>query len=161
VTGNPKRLIKVALEEDSSIRRSPEVEQERAIAVFDLLSENVFDLVGTPVGPYCLQIGIQENRLVLDVQDSDEKPIEKILLPLSPLRSLIRDYFRICEAYYEAIKIASPSKIEAIDMGRRGIHDEGADILLRRLEPKIEIDVPTSRRLFTLICVLHIRDWRK
>jgi len=161
VTGDRKRLIKIALEEDSAIRRSAEVEHERAVAVFDLLAENVFDLVGETPGPYCLRIGIRESRLVLDIRDRDESPIEEIILPLFPLRSLIRDYFRICEAYYEAIKTASPSRIEAIDMGRRSIHDEGAEILLRRLAPKIEMNAQTSRRLFTLICVLHVRDWRE
>ena len=161
MTSDPKRLIKIALEENSAIRRSSEVEHERAVAVFDLLAENVFDLVGAAVGPYCLQIGIRESRLVLDIRDRDESPIEEIILPLSPLRSLIRDYFRICDAYYEAIKTASPSRIEAIDMGRRGIHNEGAEILQRRLASKVEMDMQTSRRLFTLICVLHVRDWRE
>jgi len=161
VTGDQKRLIKIALEENSAIRRSPEVGHERAVAVFDLLAENVFDLVGEAVGPYCLRIGIRENRLVLGIQDSDETPIQEIILPLSPLRSLVRDYFRVCEAYYEAIKTATPSRIEAIDMGRRGIHNEGAEILQCRLAPKIELDAQTSRRLFTLICVLHVRDWRE
>jgi uncharacterized protein (UPF0262 family) len=161
VNADPKRLIKVALEEDKTIRRSAEVEHERAVAVFDLLAENVFDLVQKPAGPYCLQISLQENRLILDVRDQQETPIEEIILPLSPLRSLIRDYFRVCEAYYDAIKTASPSRIEAIDMGRRGVHNEGADILLRRLSPKIVMDEQTSRRLFTLICVLHVRDWRE
>lgn len=161
VTGDRKRLVKVALEEDRAIRLSPEVEHERAVAVFDLLADNVFELVGRADGPYCLMIGIRENRLVLDVRDRDENPIEEVVLPLTPLRSLIRDYFRVCEAYYEAIKTASPSRIEAIDMGRRGIHDEGAEILQRRLAPKIAMDMYTSRRLFTLICVLHVRDWRE
>jgi uncharacterized protein (UPF0262 family) len=161
MTSDRKRLIKIALEENTAIRRSAEVEHERAVAVYDLLSENVFDLVGAAAGPYCLLISMRENRLVLDVRDDEECPIEEIILPLSPLRSLIRDYFRVCEAYYEAIKNASPSRIEAIDMGRRGIHDEGAEILLRRLAPKIEMDAQTSRRLFTLICVLHVRDWRE
>ena len=161
MTGDQKRLIKIALEEESAIRRSPEIEHERAVAVFDLLAENLFDLVGDAVGPYCLRIGIRENRLVLNIRDAEETPIQEIILPLSPLRSLVRDYFRVCEAYYEAIKTASPSRIEAIDMGRRGIHNEGAEILQRRLAPKIEMDEQTSRRLFTLICVLHVRDWRE
>lgn len=161
MTSDRKRLIKIALEENTAIRRSAEVEHERAVAVYDLLAENVFSLVGAAAGPYCLQIGMRENRLVLDVRDGEECPIEEIILPLTPLRSLIRDYFRVCEAYYEAIKTASPSRIEAIDMGRRGIHNEGAEILLRRLAPKIEMDEQTSRRLFTLICVLHVRDWRE
>ncbi len=161
MTGDSKRLIKIALEEESVVRRSAEVEHERAVAVYDLLAENVFDLVGPSVGPYCLLISIRETCLVLDIRDGEENPIEEIILPLSPLRSLVRDYFKVCEAYYEAIKTASPSRIEAIDMGRRGIHDEGAEILLRRLAPKIEMDAQTSRRLFTLICVLHVRDWRE
>ena len=161
MTGDQKRLIKIALEEDTAIRRSPEVEHERAVAVFDLLAENVFDLVGEAVGPYCLRISIRENRLVLDIRDNDETPIQEIILALSPLRSLVRDYFRVCETYYEAIKTAPPSRIEAIDMGRRGIHNEGAEVLQRRLAPKIEMDEQTSRRLFTLICVLHVRDWRE
>ena len=110
-------------------------------------------------GPYCLLIGIRESCLVLDIRDGDENPIEEIILPFFRLRSLIRDYFKVCDAYYEAIKTASPSRIEAIDMGRRGIHDEGAEILLRRLAPKIEMDTQTSRRQFILICVLHVRDW--
>ena len=112
-------------------------------------------------GPYCLLIGIRESCLVLDIRDGDENPIEEIILPFFPLRSLIRDYFKVCDAYYEAIKTASPSRIEAIDMGRRGIHDEGAVILLRRLAPKIKMGTQTSRRLFILIYVLHVRDWRE
>ena len=159
--GDQRRLIKIALEDDPAIRRSREVEHERAVAVFDLLEENVFDLIEAAPGPYCLMIGIRENRLVLDVRDSEEKPLEEVILPLTPLRSLIRDYFRVCDAYYEAIKTASPSRIEAIDMGRRGIHDEGAEKLQRRLASRIEMDTYTSRRLFTLICVLHVRDWRE
>ena len=161
MTDDRKRLVKIALEEDRAIRLSAEVEHERAVAVFDLLADNVFDLVGPATGPYCLMIGMRENRLVLDVRDSAENPLKEVILPLTPLRSLIRDYFRVCEAYYEAIKTASPSRIEAIDMGRRGTHDEGAEILQRRLAPMIKMDMYTSRRLFTLICVLHIRDWRE
>ena len=161
VNSDHKRLVKVTLEEGKGIRRSAEVEHERAVAVFDLLQDNVFDLIGETGGPYCLHIGIRENRLVLDVRDADEKSLEEVLLPITPLRSLIRDYFTVCEAYYEAIKTATPSRIEAIDMGRRSIHDEGADTLLRRLSSRIEIDAQTSRRLFTLICVLHVRDMRE
>jgi len=161
VDSDRRRLIKVTLEEDRSIRRSPEVEHERAVAVYDLLDENVFCLSGEAGGPYCLKIGIRENRLVLDVRDPAERPLAEVLLPIRPLRSLIRDYFTVCEAYYEAIKTATPSRIEAIDMGRRSIHDDGAEVLRRRLAPRIEIDVQTSRRLFTLICVLHVRDMRE
>lgn len=161
VADNRNRLVKIALKEDKVIRRSPEVEHERAVAVFDLLEDNVFGLVGGESGPYCLMIGIRENRLVLDIRDQEEAPLKEVILPVSPLRSLIRDYFRVCEAYYEAIKTATPSRIEAIDMGRRGIHNEGAEALQRRLAPQIDMDEQTSRRLFTLICVLHVRDWRE
>lgn len=161
MTKDRKRLVKIALEEDKAIRRSPEVEHERAVAVFDLLEDNVFGLVDLDSGPYCLMIGIRENRLVLDIRSEEEVPLKEVILPIAPLRSLIRDYFRVCEAYYEAIKTATPSRIEAIDMGRRGIHNEGAETLLRRLAPQIHMDTQTSRRLFTLICVLHVRDWRE
>lgn len=161
VESDRRRLIKVTLEEDGSIRRSPEVEHERAVAVYDLLDDNVFCLNGDAAGPYCLKIGIRENRLVLDVRDEAETPLAEVLLPIRPLRSLIRDYFTVCAAYYEAIKTATPSRIEAIDVGRRSIHDDGAAVLRRRLAPRIEIDVQTSRRLFTLICVLHVRDMRE
>jgi len=161
VESDRNRLVKIALEEDRRIRRSAEVEHERAVAVFDLLEDNVFGLTDGPPGPYCLKIGIRENRLVLDVCDDDEAPLREILLPITPLRGLVRDYFTVCEAYYEAIKTASPSRIEAIDMGRRSIHDEGAETLLRRLAPRVAMDQATSRRLFTLICVLHVRDMRE
>jgi uncharacterized protein (UPF0262 family) len=161
VDSDRRRLIKVTLEEDRSIRRSPEVEHERAVAVYDLLDENVFCLNGGTAGPYCLRIGIRENRLVLDIRDESEAPLVEVVLPIRPMRSLIRDYFTVCAAYYEAIKTASPSRIEAIDMGRRSIHDDGAAVLRRRLAPRIEMDVQTSRRLFTLICVLHVRDMRE
>ena len=161
MTSDRKRLIKIDFEEDCAIRRSTEVEHERAVAVFYLLAGNIFDLVGAAAGLYCLLIGIREVRLVLDIHDGDANLIEEINLPLFPLRFLIRDYFKVCDAYYEAIKTASPSRIEAIDMGRRGIHDGCAELLLRRLAPKIKMDTQTSRRLFTLICVLHVRGWRE
>ena len=161
MSSDRKRLIKIALEEDRAMRRSEEVEHEPAVSLFNLLAENVFDLVAAAAGPYCLLIGIRESRLVLEVRNGDENSIEEIILPLFPLRSLIRDYFKVCDAYYKAIKTASPSRIEAIDMGRRGIHDEDAEILLRRLAPKIEMDTQTSRRLFILIFVLQVRDWRE
>lgn len=157
---DPCRLVHVTVEEDERVRLSPELKHERAVAVFDLLAENRFVLVGDTRGPYRLHIGIEDNRLAFDVRDAADAPIERILLPLSPLRSVIRDYFRICEAYYEAIRIATPSRIEAIDVGRRSVHNDGAAILRKRLARRIEMDEPTGRRLFTLICVMHVRDWR-
>lgn len=155
-----RRLVKVTLEEDPRIRLSPEVRHERAVAVYDLLAENRFALKGDDRGPYALKLSIQENRLVLDVGNTEEAPLDRIMLPLTPFRTTIRDYFRICDAYYQAIRTATPSKIEAIDMGRRAVHNEGAGILRERLAERLEMDDNTARRLFTLICVLHVRDWR-
>ena len=108
-------------------------------------------------GPYSLHLGIEENRLVIDIRSEAEEPLGKVILALSPFRRIVKDYFQICESYYHAIKSASPSQIEAIDIGRRGLHNEGSDLLRERLAGKIELDSNTARRLFTLICVLHIR----
>ncbi len=156
-----KRLIRVTLDENSLVRRSPEVEHERAVAIYDLLADNSFALVGHDGGPYAMHIGIQENRLHFDVRDEDDGPLERVVLPLSTFRNVIRDYFTVCEAYYEAIRTATPSRIEAIDMGRRSLHDEGAEMLRDRLARRLTFDQDTERRLFTLICVLHVRDWRE
>ncbi len=156
-----KRLIRITLDEDSLVHRSPEVEHERAVAIYDLLAENRFVLVGHDGGPYALHIGIQENRLLFDVRSEDDTALERVVLALGTFRNVVRDYFRVCEAYYEAIKTASPSRIEAIDMGRRSLHNEGADLLRERLARRITFDANTERRLFTLICVLHVRDWRE
>ncbi len=156
-----KRLIRVSLDENSLVRRSPEVEHERAVAIYDLLEENSFALVGHDGGPYAMHIGIQEGRLHFDVRDQDDTPLERVVLPLSTFRNVIRDYFTVCEAYYQAIRTATPSRIEAIDMGRRSLHNEGAELLRERLAGRITFDRDTERRLFTLICVLHVRDWRE
>jgi uncharacterized protein (UPF0262 family) len=152
-----RRIAKVTLDERTVVRRSPEVEHERAVAIFDLIEENFFALVGEHDGPYSLYLGIEENRLVIDIRSEAEDPLGKVILALSPFRRVVKDYFQICESYYHAIKSASPSQIEAIDMGRRGLHNEGSDLLRERLAGKIELDSNTARRLFTLICVLHIR----
>ena len=153
-----KRIAEIFLDERSVISRSPQVDHERKVAIYDLLEENFFDPAGAFKGPFTLHLGIRENRLVFDVRSKGDKPLVEFTLPLSSLRSIVRDYFLICDSYYEAIKTASPSKIEAIDMGRRGLHDEGAEILKERLAGKADIDKRTARRLFTLICVLHIRS---
>ena len=155
------RLVRITLDEDTLVRRSPEVEHERAVAIYDLLQGNSFALVGHDGGPYALHLGIQENRLLFDVRDGDDAALDRVVLPLGTFRNVIRDYFRVCEAYYEAIKTASPSRIEAIDEGRRSLHNEGAELLRERLARHISIDEDTERRLFTLICVLHVRDWRE
>ena len=150
-----RRIIDIVLDEESVARRAPEVEHERAVALFDLLEENDFALVGTP-GPYRLRIGVFEQRLVFDVRDAEDTKLRDIVLSLTPFRKVVKDYFLICESYYAAIKMLSPSQIEALDMGRRGLHNEGSELLRERLDGKIEIDLDTARRLFTLICALHI-----
>lgn len=151
------RIARVTLDERSVVRRSPEVEHERAVAIYDLTEENSFCLVEGPAGPYDLSLGIEDNRLVLDIGNENAEPVAKHILSLTPFRRIVKDYFTICESYYEAIKRSSPSQIEAIDMGRRGLHNEGAELLRERLAGKIDLDSNTARRLFTLICVLHIR----
>ena len=155
MTAKARRIIDIVLDEESVARRSPEVEHERAVALFDLIEENDFALVGTP-GPYRLRIGIFEQRLVFDVRDAHDNKLRDIVLSLTPFRKVVKDYFLVCESYYAAIKKLSPSQIEALDMGRRGLHNEGSELLRERLAGKIEIDPGTARRLFTLICALHI-----
>jgi uncharacterized protein (UPF0262 family) len=156
-SGDRRRIVNVSLDERTVVRRSPEVEHERAVAIFDLIEENSFSLLDSGAGPYSLHLSIEESRLVIDVRGGDEAPIDKVMISLSPFRRVVKDYFTVCESYYQAIKRASPSQIEAIDMGRRGLHNEGSELLRERLAGKIEMDVNTARRLFTLICVLHIR----
>ena len=151
------RLVNISLDERTVVRRSADVEHERAVAIFDLLEENHFALAGDHEGPFCLHLSVQENRLMFDIRDETDRPIETVALPLAPFRRIVKDYFTVCESYFDAIKTASPSKIEAIDMGRRGLHDEGSEILRERLDGRIEVDFDTARRLFTLLCVLHIR----
>jgi uncharacterized protein (UPF0262 family) len=152
------RLVAVELDGKSIGRGPPDVEHERAVALYDLLEENQFEPAGFPdSGPYRLVLGIAEKRLIFDVRDADDRPLIAHALSLTPFRRLVKDYFLICESYYEAIKSGSPSRIEAIDAGRRSLHDEGSRLLQQRLSGKIVIDFDTARRLFTLVCVLH---WR-
>ena len=152
-----QRIVKIDLDERSVVRRNADIEHERAVAIFDLLEENFFAPVAPRPGPFHLRIGLEENRLILDLRRTDESPLDRLALALQPFRGIIRDYFLICESYYKAIRAASPSRIEAIDMGRRGLHNEGSELLRERLAEKVEMDLDTARRLFTLICVLHIR----
>jgi len=152
-----QRIVKIHLDEKSVVRRNADIEHERAVAIFDLLEENSFAPVAPRVGPFHLRIGLEESRLILDLRGTDETPLDRLALPLQPFRGIIRDYFLICESYYKAIRTATPSRIEAIDMGRRALHNEGSEILRERLAEKVEMDLDTARRLFTLICVLHIR----
>jgi uncharacterized protein (UPF0262 family) len=151
------RLVAVTLDEGSIGRTNAEVEHEREVAIFDLLERNAFALEGHDGGPYTLHLSLADNRLVFIVGDTERAPIQHVMLSLSPFRRLVKDYFLVCESYYQAIKTQPASKIEAIDMGRRGIHDEGARILTERLEGKIETDHDTARRLFTVICALQFR----
>lgn len=152
-----QRIAHLSLDERTVIRRSQDIEHERRVAIFDLLEQNLFNPVGDFEGPFRLTMGMRENRLVFEVCDQDDVPLVEILLPLTPFRRIIRDYFTICESYYQAIKVDTPSRIEAIDMGRRGLHNEGSVLLRERLADKAEVDHETARRLFTLICVLQIR----
>ena len=149
------RLQSVELDEESLAAVSRDQEQERQIAIFDLIEENFFFPEGAEAGPYDLKMGLLENRLVLDVRGPAYE--RRHILSLSPFRTLIKDYFMICDSYYQAIRNATPAQIEALDMGRRGLHNEASELLQTRLKGKIETDLDTARRLFTLICVLHIK----
>jgi uncharacterized protein (UPF0262 family) len=151
-----RRIIDLALDEKSVIRRSPEIENERSVAITDLLADNYFWPIGA-TGPFRLSLGIQENRLVLDIAGADEQAVGQVALPLAALRRHVKDYFTVCESYYAALKKANPAQIEALDMGRRGLHNESAELLRERLADRVEMDLATARRLFTLICVLHIK----
>jgi uncharacterized protein (UPF0262 family) len=150
-----RRLTAITLDETSIGRSTPDVEHERAVAIYDLLEENTFDPQGHEAGPYVLYLGISENRLVFDIRRGDDEPVIIHMLSMTPFRKIVKDYFLICESYYQAIRTAMPSQIEAIDMGRRGLHDEGSRLLMERLKSKVKVDFDTARRLFTLICVLH------
>src|ERR1044072_301609 len=146
MSARARRIIDIVLDEESVARRSPEVEHERAVALFDLLEENNFALIGSTAGPYRLRIGIFEQRLVFDVRDEGDNKLRDIVLSLTPFRKVVKDYFLVCESYYAAIKKLSPSQIEALDMGRRGLHNGGSELLRQRLEGKIEIDLDTAGR---------------
>ena len=152
---NKNRLVAVTLDEDSIGRSSSDIEHERATAIYDLIEENSFAPVDHDEGPYALRIGIKENRLVLDIRRANDKPVIAHLLSLTPFKRIVKDYFMICDSYYAAIRTATPDKIEAIDMGRKGLHDEGSRILQEAIKRKVKVDFDTARRLFTLICVLH------
>lgn len=151
------RLIHIEIDDAGLPTPTPEIEQERKVAIFDLLEDNSFAIPRdeVAVGPYKLLLAIRERRLVFDVKTESDGPAGEFHLSLTPFRQVVKDYFQICESYFDAVKRLPPSQIEAIDMGRRGIHNEGARVLQERLEGKAVVDIDTSRRLFTLICVLH------
>lgn len=152
-----QKIANITLDEKSVVRRSPQVEHEQKVAIFDLLEENQFVPAGDFTGPYNLHLRVEEDRLIFDIRDEGEAALSEIALSAKSFRRIIKDYFLICESYFDAIKTKAPSQIETIDMARRGLHNEGADLLRDRLEGKAEIDSDTARRLFTLICVLHVR----
>ncbi|WP_082501420.1 UPF0262 family protein [Methylobacterium sp. Leaf88] len=151
---SPHRLAVVTLDEESIGRGNPDQEHERAIAIFDILEDNSFTVPGRE-GPYALTLGLVESKLALVIKRADGDPVMTHLLSLTPFRRVIRDYEMICESYYNAIRTASPTQIEAIDMGRRGLHNEASDLLRQRLEGKVDLDHDTARRLFTLVFALH------
>lgn len=151
----PLRLIEVILDESSIGRNKPEVEQERDVAIFDLLESNSFALSNGKQGPYRLTLSIADKRLIFDVRDEQSEALSTFLLSLTPFKRIVKDYFFVCETYFEAIRTAPPSRIEAIDMARRGLHDEGSELLITRLDGKVKVDFDTARRLFTLICALY------
>lgn len=151
-----QRLSDVVLDETIG-RATPDVEHERAVAIFDLIEENSFEPVGHDKGPYKLNLSLIDSKLVFSISTENGDAVATHILSLTPFRRIVKDYFMICESYYEAIRSSTPSQIEAIDMGRRGIHNEGSQTLMDRLDGKIRMDFDTARRLFTLVCVLH---WR-
>ncbi len=154
------RLVAIELDERAFATPSPDIDHERKVAIFDLLEQNEFNVVDeskAAEGPFHLTLSIADNRLVFDIADHQERQCAVFGLSMSPFRRIVKDYFMICDSYFQAIKSATPTQIEAIDMGRRGLHNDGSEVLQARLAGKIEVDFDTARRLFTLICVLH---WR-
>ena len=155
------RIVEIELDDATILWRNPDIEQERRIAIFDLIEENRFKPVRSfaagHTGPYKLRLSVQDGRLALEINDLAGTHLETLVLGLARFRRPIKDYFGICESYYQAIRKATAQEIETIDMARRGVHNEAADLLLERLDGKVETDFATARRLFTLICVLHIR----
>ena len=154
-----QRIISVELDEGSIVWRNPDVEQERRVAIFDLIEDNKFvPQRGHPdgyAGPYRLMLRVEDGRLIFEISREDGSPLEAIILGLGRFRRPIRDYFAICDSYYQAIKTSTAQQIETVDMARRGLHNDAAQLLKERLETKIDVDFDTARRLFTLICVLH------
>jgi uncharacterized protein (UPF0262 family) len=151
------RLIAVTLDESSMPSNNPNIEHEREVAIFDLLEGNSFSVEGRDDGPYTLKLSVLEERLVFDIGNETKPSVATHVLSLGPFKRVLKDYFILCDSYYQAIRTAPPSRIQAIDMGRRGLHDEGSRLLADRLAGKIALDFDTARRLFTLICALHLK----
>ena len=157
MTAQNKRLIEITLDDASIGRGTPDQEHEREIAIYDLIEDNRFALVGHDGGPYTLLLALHDAKLAFDIRDDGGATIVTHILSLTPFRKILKDYFMVCESYYDAIKTSSPAQIEAIDMGRRALHNEGAAMLAERLAEHADLDHNTARRLFTLLCVLHMR----
>ena len=151
------RIVSIEIDEKSLAPAGPDADHERKVAIFDIIEGNTFRIVGHEGGPYAIVLSLADNRLVFDVAEENGSPVRRMMLSLTTLRRVIKDYFMICDSYYDAIRNSTPSQIEAIDMGRRGLHNEGSQILTEKLANKVEVDFDTSRRLFTLVCALHAR----
>ena len=155
------RIIHIELDEATILWRNADIEQERRIAIFDLIEENRFRPLRAAQaggeGPWRLRLAVADGRLLMEIRDRNDAPVETLGLGLARFRRPVREYFAICDSYYQAIRKATAQEIETIDMARRGVHNDAAELLVERLQDKIEIDFPTARRLFTLICVLHIK----
>ncbi|MGE3874906.1 MAG: UPF0262 family protein [Parvibaculaceae bacterium] len=151
------RLSAVDIDDSIGSGLSADIDHERRVAIYDLIEDNTFTVVGHQGGPYRLQLSAVDNRIIFDIWSESAERVSMIGLSLSPFRRIVKDYFMICESYFKAIRTSTPSQIETIDMARRGLHNEGSDLLKERLEGKVVVDQATSRRLFTLLCVLH---WR-
>jgi uncharacterized protein (UPF0262 family) len=154
-TADIKRVVAVTLDKASLGRASLDVEYERAVAIDDLIEDNSFAPVGHDAGPYALHLRMSDNRLVFDIRLADDTPVVMHLLSLSPFKRVVKDYFLVCDSYYQAVRSATPERIEALDMGRRALHDEGSRLLQERIKHRVVIDFNTARRLFTLVCALH------
>lgn len=150
-----RRLVAITLDETSIKRSNANVEHEREVAIYDIIDDNEFGVLGRDDGPFTLKLGLVDDRLVMSIGSEAGSHVVTYMLSLTPLRKVIKDYFRVCDSYYQAIRSMPPSKIQAIDMGRRALHDEGSRLLVERLEGKVLLDHPTARRLFTLVCTLH------
>jgi uncharacterized protein (UPF0262 family) len=153
--GGDKRLVKVLLDEDSIGTANPDIEHERTIAIYDLIEDNSFAPVGHDGGPYRLGLSLTGNRLVFDIRTEADQPVVAHHLSLTAFRRIVKDYFMVCDSYYQAIRTQTAEQIEAIDMGRRALHDEGSELLMERLKDKVAVNHDTARRLFTLLSVLH------
>jgi uncharacterized protein (UPF0262 family) len=151
------RISAIDLDTKSVARRTPAIDQEREVAMSDLLEDSYFRPKGSTNGPYRLALSVAENRLVFDITRENGTKLGHVILSLAPFRRIIKDYFLVCDSYYKAIRTAPPSQIESLDMGRRALHNEGTELLIKRLSGKVETDFDTARRLFTLICVLHLK----